>query len=140
MNDLRARALDLCMSEAMPFMQSYQYRTIHPVADVIHDQFFVQLRGQLYAGDEITICRMDSATAGRRDAKLLEVGKVRVVSSGPNVDAVPLVLTGSIVYVGEQEDVMVDGAFSVEEKVAMLNGDAPVKRGPGRPPKVHEAA
>jgi hypothetical protein len=99
MNEHRACPPDLCIAEAMPFQQHHEYRTHLPIADVVHDQFFLPLRGQLYAGDSITICRFDRANAGRRDAVLVEVATVRVVASGPRADAVPLVMVGDVVKV-----------------------------------------
>lgn len=98
-NDLRVKPLDLCMSDAAPFCQHYECRTVNAIADVVHEHYFLPVRGQLYAGDEITICRFDKADATRREAKLLEVGTVRVVSSGANAKAVPLMLTGPIIKV-----------------------------------------
>lgn len=116
MNELRAKPGDLCIADAMPFQQHHEYRCTHPIADVLHDKFFLPLRGQLYPGDAITICRFDKIDAQRRDAKLIEVATVRVVASGPNATAVPVLLIGGI----DQVD--------------------PVRRSPGRPPKQAEAA
>ena len=99
MNDLRVKPLDLCMSEAMPFQQHYELRTTHPIADVAHDQYFLPVRGQIYAGDQITICRFDKADATRREAKLLEVGVIRIVESGANAKTVPVILMGPVVTV-----------------------------------------
>lgn len=87
------------MGDAMPFCQTYQHRTAFALKDVIHDQFFMPLRSQLYAGDSITLCRFDRAEGHRRDARLLEFATVRVVASSPGAQAVPLVLVGDIVAV-----------------------------------------
>lgn len=101
MNTLRARPLDLVHADAMPFQQHHEYRTTHPLADVLHDLFFLPLRNQLYPGDSITLCRFDKVDAQRRDARLLEVATVRVVASGEAAKSVPLFLVGPIAAITE---------------------------------------
>lgn len=94
MTDLRAKPQDLCMSDASPFQQHYEYQTVARLPDVLNDQFFMPLRAQLYAGDEITLCRFDNLGGdSRRKRKLLEIATVRVVSAGPDATAVPLFVT-----------------------------------------------
>jgi hypothetical protein len=87
---VQAKSNDMCMGEAMPFQQHYEYRTTLPLADVIHDKFFLPMRTQLYPGDSITLCRVNTATGSRRDSVLSEIATVRVISSSQG--AVPLAL------------------------------------------------
>lgn len=103
MNELRAKPGDLCMSDAMPFCQHHEYRTGYPLAEVLHDRFFLPMRGQLYGGDSITICQFEKDHVGRREARLLALVTVRVISSSPAAETVPLLMVGEIVRVDEPQ-------------------------------------
>lgn len=113
MNDLRAKPGDICMSDASPFQQHWEYRTVYPLAGILNDRFFLPLRDQLRAGDSVTICRYDTNDYNSREAQLLEVADVRVVCSGREHDVVKLHVRGEV--------------------------ESLVKRGPGRPPKQQAA-
>lgn len=104
MNDLRARATDICMADAMPFNQHWEYRTTWPLADVLHDQFFMPLRSQFRPGDSITLCRFDGANAAHKHIRLLEVATVRVISAGADEKSVPLGVIGQVVVIGDPVD------------------------------------
>jgi len=121
MNEHRAKTLDMCMANAMPYQQHYEYRTTLALSEVINDKFFLPMRGQLYPGDSITLCRLNSTNGSRKDTILSEVATVRVISAGD--DGVPLKLIGEIV--------------KIEAPVAPAETE--VRRGPGRPPKAQAA-
>ncbi len=99
MSDFRAKSGDLCMSDAMPWQQSWQYRTCLPIADVVNDDFFRSVQSMLRAGDSITVCQFDKFDA--RGAKLLAFVTVRVASSAP--DAVKIVCVGDVVTVDYED-------------------------------------
>ena len=63
MSDLRARPLDVCMSDSMPFAQRWTCRTTWPLADVLNNEYFLNMRQTLRAGDMIRICRFDRASS-----------------------------------------------------------------------------
>lgn len=78
MNDHRAKPGDLCMSDAMPWCQHFEYRTDLPLKDITHDKFFLPVRDNLRDGDAITLCRFAKVDKGTQE-KLLEVVEVRVL-------------------------------------------------------------
>ena len=92
--DLRARPLDVCMSDAMPFSQAWCCKTTWPLADVLNDEYFLNLRQTLRAGDTIRISRFDRNDSNDRSAKLLETCEVIVVSSGPAALKVEIAVIG----------------------------------------------
>lgn len=85
MNELRANSVDLCMSEAMPFGQQWQYRTTWPLGEITHDQFFLGFRGQLHDGDQLRLIRFESKWEG-----VIEQLDVIVLASGREARAVVL--------------------------------------------------
>lgn len=97
MNDLRARPLDVCMSDAMPFAQRWACKTTWPLADVLNDEYFLNLRQTLRAGDTIRISRFDRMDSNDRDARLLETCEVIVVSSGPAAQKVEIGVIGQVI-------------------------------------------
>jgi hypothetical protein len=97
MSDLRARPLDVCMSDTMPFAHRWTCKTTWPLADVLNDEYFLNLRQTLRAGDTVRISRFDRADSNDRDATLLETCEVIVVKSGPAALAVPLAVIGQVV-------------------------------------------
>lgn len=101
-DELRARGADLCMSDAMPFQQHWEHRTTWPLADVLNDKYFLNVRDQLRAGDAITICRYDGRDANHTTVQLLEVASVRIIACGRDKPNVPLVVIGEIQRVGKE--------------------------------------
>ena len=53
MMEKRAKPGDLCKGDS--FQRHYQYRTTWPLAEVLHDKFFLPLRDYLFSGDTITL-------------------------------------------------------------------------------------
>lgn len=103
MSDLRARPLDVIMSESMPFMQRWHCRTTWPLTDILNDQYFLNLRNVLHSGDTIRICRFDRNDSNDRKAKMLETCEVAVLSSGPAEVAVPLAVISEVLIMGDGE-------------------------------------
>lgn len=101
MNDLRARAIDVCMSDSMPFSQRWTCKTTWPLADVLHDQYFLNLRQTLRAGDTIRISRFDRHDSNDRDAKCLETCEVIVCESGPAATAVKIGVIGQVIMLAD---------------------------------------
>ena len=101
MSELRARPSDICMSDAMPFQQHWEYRTTWPIKDVLHDKFFLSLRAQLRAGDGINICRYDGADINHKGISLIEFATVRVIASGAASEVVKVSLVGEIMVIGD---------------------------------------
>jgi hypothetical protein len=99
--DLRARPLDVCMSDSMPFAQRWTCRTTWPLADILNDTFFLNMRATLRAGDMIRICRFDRMDSNEKDAKLLETCEVIIVKSGAMATAVELAVVGQVVILGD---------------------------------------
>lgn len=110
MSDLRARPLDVCMSDTMPFAQRWACKTTWPLADVLNDEYFLNLRQTLRAGDTIRISRFDRNDSNDRDAKLLETCEVIVASSGPSALAVKIAVIGQVVILGDASS---QGAYEV---------------------------
>lgn len=110
MSDLRARPLDVCMSDTMPFAQRWTCKTTWPLADVLNDEYFLNLRQTLRAGDTIRISRFDRNDCNDRDATLLETCEVIVVASGPTALAVKLAVIGQVVILGDAGS---QGAYEV---------------------------
>lgn len=90
MNDYRARAQDLCMNDAMPFQQQFQYRTTLPLRDIVHERFFLPLAPNLRPGDQIRMVSYDRPSGG----SVLEIVDVIVANKRPN--AVVIVLLGDV--------------------------------------------
>lgn len=129
MHDLRAQPKDLCMSDSMPFMQNWQYRTTHSVDELLHDQFFLPVRSMLRAGDSVTLCRFD--VLDDRVAKLLEAVTVRVIASGAEARAVPLLRTGETLRVQvSAEGYAVKRGFAGKWRV--VNGDEVISEHPSK--------
>lgn len=61
----RLKPGDLAMSEAMPFGQHYEARTVYPVEQCMAPDFFMNVRSNLRAGDRINLVRYDNDTWGR---------------------------------------------------------------------------
>src|ERR1035437_7767179 len=101
MSDLRARPLDVCMSDTMPFAQRWCCKTTWPLGDVLNDEYFLSVRTQLRAGDTIRISRFDRNDSNDRDATLLETCEVIVAASGPAALAVKIAVIGQLVILGD---------------------------------------
>jgi hypothetical protein len=101
MKDLRARALDVCMSDSMPFAQRWTCRTTWPLADILNNEYFLNMRQTLRAGDMIRICRFDRIDSNDKDARLLETCEVIVAKSGPAATAVEIAVVGQVVILGD---------------------------------------
>jgi hypothetical protein len=128
MSDLRARPLDVCMSDSMPFAQRWTCRTTWPLADVLNDQYFLNMRQSLKAGDMIRICRFDRMDSNDKDARLLETCEVIVAKSGPAATAVELAVVGQVVILGDGAS---KGAYEVRRgqsgKFKLMNGEETVQ-------------
>lgn len=128
MSDLRARPLDVCMSDSMPFAQRWTCRTTWPLADVLNDQYFLNMRQTLRAGDMIRICRFDRMDSNDKGARLLETCEVIIVSSGPAALAVELAVLGQVVILGEG---VPKGAYEVRRgqagKFKLMDGETVVQ-------------
>lgn len=118
MNELRAKPGDLCMADAMPFQQHYEYRTTDPVGAVIHDKFFLPVAGNLRPGDQVTICRYDS---GAHDC-LIELGTVRVIEKAH--DEIRLFQIGEVSHIQPPKPTEAD---AVEPVPGFIQGDGAVK-------------
>jgi predicted deacetylase len=124
MSDLRANPKDVCMSDSMPFAQRWTARTTWPLADVLNDDYFLNMRQTLRAGDTIRISRFDRNDSNDRDAKLLETCEVIIVSSGPTAKAVKLAVIGQLILLAEGPPM---GEFEVRRgqagKFKLMRGD-----------------
>lgn len=124
MSDLRARPIDFCMSDSMPFCQRWVCKTTWPLADVLNDEFFLTMRQSLKAGDTIRLSRFDRNDANSPDAKLLETCEVIVASSGPAALAVKIAVIGQVIILG---DALSKGAYEVRRgqagKFKLMAGD-----------------
>lgn len=101
MSDLRARALDICMSDSMPFCQRWACKTTFPLEDVLNESYFLNMRQSLKAGDTIRLSRFDRNDANDRDAKMLETCEIIVVSSGPTATAVKIAVIGQVIVMDD---------------------------------------
>lgn len=128
MSDLRARPLDVCMSDTMPFAQRWCCKTTWPLADVLNEEYFLNLRQTLRAGDTIRISRFDRNDSNDREAKLLETCEVIVASSGPAALAVKIAVIGQVVILGDASS---QGAYEVRRgqagKFKLMAGDEVVE-------------
>jgi hypothetical protein len=124
MSDLRARPLDVCMSDSMPFAQRWTCRTTWPLADVLNDEYFLNMRQTLRAGDMIRICRFDRMDSNDKDTRLLETCEVIIVKSGAAATAVELAVVGQVVVLNEGE---AKGAYEVRRgqagKFKLMSGE-----------------
>lgn len=98
---LRARPLDVCMSDSMPFAQRWTCRTTWPLADVLNDEYFLNMRQTLRAGDTIRISRFDRMDSNDRDTSLLETCEVIIISSGASATAVKLAVIGQVIILND---------------------------------------
>lgn len=99
--EVRARPLDFCMSDSMPFCQRWVCKTTWPLADALNDEFFLNMRQTLKAGDTIRLSRFDRNDANSPEAKLLETCEVIVAASGPSALKVPIAVIGAVVILGD---------------------------------------
>lgn len=124
MSDLRARPIDFCMSDSMPFCQRWVCKTTWPLGDVLTDEFFLTMRQTLKAGDTIRLSRFDRNDANSPDAKLLETCEVIVGASGPAALSVPIAVIGQVVILGDGPS---QGAYEVRRgqagKFKLMAGD-----------------
>lgn len=116
----RIKPADICMSDASPFQQHYEARTVHPLKQVAVDTAFTELRAMLRPGDEVSICQYDKADY--RSARLVAFCKVRVVHVGarsvevtPPYGAFEVPAPGSGAVVQPEADVLFsDGTWEAE--------------------------
>lgn len=124
MSDLRARPIDFCMSDSMPFCQRWVCKTTWPLGEVLNDEFFLTMRQSLKAGDTIRLSRFDRNDANSPDAKLLETCEVIVGASGPAAVSVPIAVIGQVVILNDAAHV---GAYEVRRgqagKFKLMQGD-----------------
>lgn len=122
--ELRARPLDVCMSDSMPFAQRWHCRTTWPLADILNESYFLNLRRELRAGDTIRISRFDRNDSADRETKLLETCEVIVVSSGPDKTAVEIAVIGPVILLGDGPAM---GTYEVRRgqsgKFKLMNGE-----------------
>lgn len=130
MNGNRAKAGDLCMSDAMPWCQHFEYRTDIALVDCIHHAFFLPVRGNLRDGDRVTLCRFGKIDKGSQ-SKLLEIAEVRVLTCKDK--AVNIALVGDIVSFEHAHAKLESEAIAAE---SYIQGDGTVVWNPGK--KVHE--
>lgn len=115
MNELRARPLDICMADTMPFSQRWACKTTWPLAEVLNNQYFLNMRQSFRAGDIVRVSRFDRNDANDRDAKMLETCEIIVVSSGPAAKAVEIAVLGQVVILGDGPSA---GAYEVRRGFA----------------------
>lgn len=120
MNEYRAKAQDLCMAEAMPWHQHFEYRTTLPVRDVVHDAFFLPVAGNLRVGDRIEIVGYDRPPGPHHAARVVEIAAVRVVDK--RSDAVELFQVGETVTVPRRAAPKAEAAPRLAERY--VPGDA----------------
>jgi hypothetical protein len=99
--ELRARPIDFCMSDSMPFCQRWVCKTTWPLADILNDEFFLTMRQSLKAGDTIRLSRFDRNDANSPEAKLLETCEVIVAASGQTALKVPVAVIGVVIILGD---------------------------------------
>lgn len=97
MNEYRARAQDLCMADAMPFHQHFEYRTTLPLAEVLHERFFLPVANNLRVGDQITLLSYDRPQGPQHNGRVLEIATARVVEK--RADAIELFTVGEVAHV-----------------------------------------
>lgn len=130
MTEQFCKPTDLCMTEAMPFQQRHECRTTLPLADVLTDRFFNNVRANLRAGDSISICQYEAAPGNHHKAKMIAFCEVRVTEV--TQEAVKLFVTKAPVSVaagqvyGETGDDTVQGGG-----VRYIEGDGQVRWNPG---------
>lgn len=120
---------DLCMTDAMPFQQRHECRTTLPLADVLTDRFFNNVRANLRAGDSIAICQYEAAPGNHHKAKLVAFCEVRVSEIAADavklfVTKAPVVVTGALY--GEAGDDTIEGG-----SVRYVKGSGQVRWNPG---------
>ena len=100
MADYRCKPGDVCMSEAMPFAQSWEVRTTYPLDECIKNpSFLMNVRSFFRAGHRINLCRYVSETWG----EVIEVCdglRVRLVDA----QGVDLIKTQEIVRTGSDAE------------------------------------
>lgn len=93
----RAKTPDLCMSDAMPFQQHFEYRTQLPLKDIINERFFLPCGASLRPGDRIAVVRYDGPVAAHHQARVVEFVSVRVIAKSSQ--AIELLPEGEIINV-----------------------------------------
>lgn len=101
MSDLRARPIDFCMSDSMPFCQRWVCKTTWPLGEILNDEFFLTMRQSLKAGDTIRLSRFDRHDANSPEARLLETCEVIVGAAGGSALKVPIAVIGQVVTLGD---------------------------------------
>lgn len=93
MSEVRAKATNMCMADAMPFNQHWEYWDTVPVSEMLDQMFFLPVRNMLRAGDQVCLTRFDDTRE-----TLLEVATVRVVRKVDDPDAkrVEMLLIGDV--------------------------------------------
>lgn len=124
MTDLRCNPTLMQLTESTAMLRHFEYPTTWPVADVLHETFFIT-HPRLQAGDKITICRFNTKDFNEKTAKLLEIADVRVLEVKAR-EYVKIGIVGSILYFGEQEPGSV-GSLHVQRgqsgKFKLMSGD-----------------
>jgi hypothetical protein len=99
MPDYRCNHQYLTPSTTQPFQTHWEYATILPLADCLHDKFFIGAWSNLRPGDLVHFCRyQDRLPTQDRDTVLLEVAAARVIAS--TREAVPLFIVSPVQSIG----------------------------------------
>lgn len=70
---MRIKPGDFCASEAMPFQQHHEARTVFDIVEVANsNQALMNVRSNIYVGDRITICSYDTIKNDRRAEVILK--------------------------------------------------------------------
>ena len=120
---------DLCMAESMPWQQHFECRTLHPLADVLNERFFHNVRSNLRPGDSIAICRFDRAPSSQGTGRLVEFCEVRIV--GRTDAGVELYIVREPVAIGAEADPAALTKAPVPD-VRYITGSGEVRWNPGR--------
>lgn len=86
MTEYRAKPGNLCMAEAVPFGQRYNYHGDIPVKDMLHKQFFMPVRNHFRPGDTVRLVRVEGDRVVEfGDAIVVQVTResVDVCADGP---------------------------------------------------------
>lgn len=122
----KIRAVDMCMSDAMPFHQHWEVKTEFPIDELLHDRAFADMRHQLRAGDRISVVRY----ADKDMATVKEIGEMRVVEC--TEDAVRTVLMQEIVKVVPDEKPVKPEAYAHPLFIQGTLGDFRVEDAAGK--------
>lgn len=131
MTEHRAKTPDLCMSDAMPFQQHFEYRTQLPLSEIINERFFLPCGASLRPGDRISLVRYDGPVTAHHMARVIEFAAVRVVAKSSK--ALELMPEGEITKVPKPE---AEPASPAEPREEYVKAQGEVRWNPGK--RLHE--